>query len=315
MKRTLTDVLRRGFDNAVANWPLVLIRVAETAVLIGISIGALVAIVIPLVVSAKIGGWETLHPDPDAILTTVMAIVTDHWLLIVYLLLIASGVLAVLLGIHSAVDAGSARVYLDAERAGSISRMTTRERFDSFSMDSFLAGMREGWWRVFWIYNAAWLAAGLVLLAPLALGAALIAIIGANAAALVLGCLILVAMLLLSIVVAVLTNLWVEKAIVIALACGLAANAALREARQGIRADFGRHLGLVIIVMVVGFAGGAALSSFSSGFPLHGSSFHWELLFLSPVIIASSLLNTAFSSAVACWFLACVAAIQQETPA
>jgi hypothetical protein len=315
LKRPLTDVLRRGFDNVVANWPLVLIRVAETALLIGITIGALIAVVIPLVVSAHVGGWQNIQANPDAMWETVMTVVAEHWLLLVYLLLIASGVLAVILAIHSAVEAGSARVYLDAERAGSISRTTTRERFEVFAMDRFLAGMREGWWRVFWIYNAAWLVAGLVVLVPLAAGAALIAVIGMNAAALVLGCLILVAMCLLFVVVAIVTNLWVEKAIVIAVDRGLGANEALREARHQIGADFARHAALAIVILGISLVGGAMLSSFSSGFPVHGSSADWQLLFLSPLVLASSILNTVFSAAVASWYLASVAAIQQENPA
>lgn len=315
MKRPLTDVLRRGFDNVVANWPLVLIRVAEMAVLIGITIGAVIAIVIPLVVSAHVGGWENIQNHPDAAWKTVMAIVAEHWLLIVYLLLIASGLLAVILAIHSAVEAGSARVYLDAERAASISRTVTRERFEAFTMDRFLVGMREGWWRVFWIYNAAWLVAGVVLLVPLAIGAALIALVGMNAAALVLGCLILVAMILLLLLTTLLTNLWVEKAIVVSIDRGLGANDGLRDARRQIAADFARHAALAIVILGVEVVGGGILSSFTSGFPVHGTSAQWQLLFLSPLVIGSSVLNAIFSAAVASWYLACVAAIQPETSA
>jgi hypothetical protein len=317
LKRSITDVLRRGFDNAVANWPLVLIRVVETALLVAMCIGAAVAIVIPLVISANVGGgWDQVQKNPDAILTAVLNILTAHWLLIVYLLLIASAVLTIAMAIHAAVEAGSARVYLDAERAGSISRTETRERFEVFAMETFLAGAREGWWRVFWIYNIAWLASGLVLLVPLAAGAALIALIGMNAAALVVGCLILLAMCLLLFVVALFTNLWVQKAIVLALGRGLSANAALRAGRHQIGGDFTRHAALTVIMVCISLAGTAFLSSFSSGgFPVHGNSINWQLLTASPLAVGSSILNTAFSAAVASWFLACIAAIQQENPA
>lgn len=316
MKRALTDVLRRGFDNAVANWPLVLIRVAETAVLLAIGIGAVVAVIIPLVVSAHIGGWQNIQADPDAMFETIVAIVTEHWLLILYILGVACAVLTIGLAIHAAVDAGSARVYVDGERAASISRTTAYVRYEAFTMDRFLAGVRAGWWRVFWIYNIAWLEAGLVLLAPLALGAALMALIGANAAAIALGCFLLLAMLLLFFVVALLTGVWVNKAIVITAASEDGASEALRHSRRRIGADLARHVALALIVMAISLVGTGTVSSFSSLMPAHGTRSMDGLLFLySPFVIGSSLLSTLFSASVGQWFLACLAAIQQETPA
>jgi hypothetical protein len=283
--------------------------------LIGIAIVAVVAIAIPLVVSANLGGWDKVNTRPDAIWQTAMDLLAAHWMLLVYLLLIASAVLTFCMAVHGAVEAGSARVYLEAERAGAISTTPTRERFEVFKMETFLAGAREGWWRVFWIYNIAWFEALLVILMPLLLGAVLIVAIGANAASLVLGCLILLVMTLVFFCVTVLTNLWVQKAIVAALARGLGAREALLASRRQIGGDFARHAGLALIMIGVAIAGSAALSSFSSGLPIHGGDVNWQLLFLSPIAIGSSILNTAFSAGVASWFLACVAAIHQENPA
>jgi len=56
LKRSVFDILRRGFENTVANWPLILIRVGEVVVLAGVVIGAVLAAVIPVVVSAACGG-------------------------------------------------------------------------------------------------------------------------------------------------------------------------------------------------------------------------------------------------------------------
>lgn len=313
MKRELTDVLRRGFDNALANWQLVLIRVAETAVAFGIAIAAVLAVVVPVVVSVRFGKWD-LKDDPAAAWQTILAIVTDHWMLWIYLLLVVCAVLAVVLAIHAAVEAGSARVYLDAERAAAISRTQTRERFEVFDMDRFLAGVREGWWRVFWIYNIAWTYIGMLVLAPLLFGALIVSAIGANPAALLLGCLVVLSMLVFMAFAAVLGGIWVERAIVTSLDRGLGANAALRESRSWIREDITRHVGLALIVIVISIFGSGALSAFSSGIPFRGHSLDWQLLLMSPLVLASSFLQTAFSSAVASWFLASVAAIQQENP-
>ena len=38
MRRSATEVLRRGFDSTLANWPLILIRIAEGIVFVGIVI-------------------------------------------------------------------------------------------------------------------------------------------------------------------------------------------------------------------------------------------------------------------------------------
>lgn len=314
MRRDLSDVLRRGFDNALANWQLVLIRVVETALAFGIAIAAVIAVVVPLVISAHLGNWESLKNSPASFWPTIMTIVTEHWMLWLYLLLIASVVIAVILAIHSAVEAGSARIYVDAERAAAISRTQTRERFEAFNMDRFLAGVREGWWRVFWIYNAAWTLGGLVILAPLAVLALIIAAIGTNAAAIVIGCFFLLAMCLILFFVGLLTSIWVQGAIVAVFGRGLGGNAALRYSWREISGDLGRYALVAIIFIAVSFAGSSMLNSFSSGVPVNGGSIQWQLLLTSPLLIASSFLQTIFSSAVASWFLASITAIQQENP-
>src|SRR6185437_3436976 len=77
-------------------------------------------------------------------------------------------VLAVLMAIHSFVEAGSARVFVDAERNGAgVTR--SRESFRAFNMDRWLQGGRASWWTVFWIYNIVWGVGGLILLIPLLL--------------------------------------------------------------------------------------------------------------------------------------------------
>ena len=74
MSRGATDVLRRGFELTLANWPLLLIRVAEQVIGMIIMIGALVAAVIPIAVSAGLGepmrGLSTAAMAPEELLET-----------------------------------------------------------------------------------------------------------------------------------------------------------------------------------------------------------------------------------------------------
>ena len=58
MTRPLTDVLRRGILSTLANWPVILTRVAESLVLFGAVVVAIIGCVVPLLVSAGIGAWE-----------------------------------------------------------------------------------------------------------------------------------------------------------------------------------------------------------------------------------------------------------------
>ncbi|MCU1348161.1 MAG: hypothetical protein JWO56_1191 [Acidobacteria bacterium] len=314
MKRPLTDVLRRGFDDLLANWPLVLIRVAESVLFVGIIIAAIVAIVVPLIVSAGIGNWDRMNADPDAIARSIALLFIDHWVIIVYILLVALAVITIFLAIHGAIEAGCARIYIDAEAAASISRMTTRDRFAVFTMERFLDGVREGWWTTFWIYNLAWSVAGLIILLPVAAAGLLMMAVGPNAGALVIGCLLGLVMFVVIVAVALLTSVWVQKAILLAVGRGLPAGKALSEARYQLAADLWRHIGLVLLMLVLSLVGTAIVSSMSAGFAFGvPTSLSWQLL-VSPIRIVSSLLNALCSAAMASWFLACLASIYYESP-
>src|SRR3989442_3794108 len=65
LKRSATEVLRRGFDSTLANWPLILIRIAEGIVFVGIVIAAVVAAVVSIAVAAglsKVDISRASHP-------------------------------------------------------------------------------------------------------------------------------------------------------------------------------------------------------------------------------------------------------------
>ena len=114
MKRSATEILRRGFESTLANWPLILIRIAEGIVFVGIVIAAVVAAVVPIAVAAGLSKFDISGASNPA--EAVTAAIVQHWILIVYLLLILTLVLLVLVAIHSFVEAGTAQVFVDAER-------------------------------------------------------------------------------------------------------------------------------------------------------------------------------------------------------
>ena len=61
MRRSATDVLRRGFDSTLANWPMILIRIAEGIVFVGIILVSIVAAIVPIAVSAGISRYDVTN--------------------------------------------------------------------------------------------------------------------------------------------------------------------------------------------------------------------------------------------------------------
>jgi hypothetical protein len=302
LKRSAIDVLRRGFENVVANWPLILIRVAEGVVLAMIVIGALIAAVVPVLVSAGLDRFDFGNPGSAAELFATFMV--EHWLLLVYLLLLASLILAVMVAVHSFVEAGSARIYVDGEHVAG---------FRAFAMDRWLEGGRRGWWPVFWIYNLAWSVGGLIVVIPALIVIPLMFVVGDVGPRIVVGCAGLAFMVLLMIPTAIAMAIWTQKAIVICVARATGAVASLAAARREIKLDLGRHLGVALIVMVVSLAAASVVSSVSIPFSLghhHGVSL--SALFFAPVQLAMSVVQSAVSAAVGAWFLASFVALTEE---
>jgi hypothetical protein len=312
VKRSATDVLRRGFDNMVANWPLLVLRVAEGVLFVGLAIASVIALVIPLFVSAGLSHFDPGQIDPNKLGQILVSLIVDHWLWVLYILFGLTVVLTLFIALHSAVEAGSAQVYLDGENAAAISRSVGRERFAVFSMDRWLEGVKRGWWATFWIYNIAWSVAALIIMLPLLLASLLILVTGTGVGAIVVGCLALLVTLLLAVVVSIITNLWVQKAIVISVARLHGAMEALRESWQEATGDFARQFGVAFLLVLISVAGAAMIGTMSAGLSIGGShSISWQLV-TSPIRIIVSLINTAYSAAMAGWFLACFTSLTVE---
>lgn len=313
MKRGVFDVLRRAVDNTIANWQLILIRLGEMLLFGILAVITLVAALLPILVSVGIELSKITTPDDAA---QAMFALMEKWILLVWVFVAISALLLVFIAVHAFVEAGCARVYVDAERIAGPAMTGLRSRFRIFSMERWVAGAKDGWWTLFWIYNVAWGVAGLILLIPLLptlLGAIMLR--EQPPVALTISCVGLALTVLLMFVVGPLTGMWVNRSINEWATRHLGMRESLAAGRAAIRADFGRHLLIFIAVFVVAMAGASFFSSFSF-FAAFGDVFsrnHGTVsLALFPLRIVGSLLNSAFSAIVSSWYLASYAALATE---
>ena len=312
MKRGVFDVLRRGLDNTVVNWPLIALRLGETLLFGLITVVAVIAALLPLLVSIGIRIANIDTPEDAA---EAMVMLMQRWMLLVWIVVVAAVLLLFFLAVHAFVQAGSARVYVDGERIAGPHVEGERSRFRVFSMDRWMAGGGAGWWTVFWIYNLAWGVAGLVLLIPLLPTAILMFVLREQQGALVAtGCIGLLATLLFVIVVGIITGMWTNRAIAHWAVYASGASESLATGWRAMFADFGRHLLVMLAVLVVGFAGSmffASFSMFASFGETIGDSGTFVALTL-PIRIFGSLLSSIFSAAVSSWYLASYAGLAAE---
>ena len=311
MRRSLNEILQRAFDNALANWPLLLLRAATTFIALLLCVGAVVMVVMPIGVAALLAGFSFNMRDFDA--EAFLAKLTSAWVLWLWVLPIAAVVLLALVAIYTFLEAGSARIYVDGERlaAASGSPMPQRDAFRAFSGKRFLAGAREGWWRVFSVWNIGWTFGSLVILVP-ALVVLLAVLLGrGSAAAIVIGCLGIAVILLVTIVVFFLTALWVGKATAVTIARGLAPNDALRAAWGELRRDFARHAIVVVISIGLSMALGMLFSALPLPFRALGTR---SVLFFAGVSVhvGSWILNQACSAAINGWLLAAFVSLTED---
>jgi hypothetical protein len=315
LKRNPADVLRRGFDNAVANWPLLLVRFAESLVILFIVIASIFALVVPLIVSAGLSHFDRDSGEsPAEIVATLLA---EHWMIFVYLIFLVTVVSLVLLAIHCFVVAGTARVLVDAERAAGPAP-PTRDRFRLFSIDHFMAGGRRGFWPVFWIYNVTYGVAALITLAPLMLFA-LLALAFATIAwplAAGLGCLGLLVTILAAVISMMGAAIWTQKATVVCTERRSSGNDALRIAWREIAADFARHFIVTIVMVLIGVGVSGVFNAVSvilSGPTMlpHNAGAAFTMMFL-PARFAISSLGGIAGAAVSLWFTACFAALSEK---
>lgn len=312
MKRGVFDTLRRGLDNTVANWGLIVIRVVEALVFAAIAIAAALAIIVPILVSIGIAVTDLSTPDD---LENLVFSLVERWVWLFWILTGVSVLLVVFVAVHAFVEAGCARVAVDADRIAGPATEGPRSRYRVFSMQRWLTGGKDGWWTVFWIYNFAWGVAGLILLLPLIPTAVIMLLARETPPVLIAtGCIGLALTLMLFIVVAIVTSMWTTRATADWAIERSGAAAALSGAWTAIRSDVGRHLLIAIAVIVVAMAGSSFFASFSY-FAAFGEMFHRGAVvhvFTFPLRLLGMFLNWVFSAFVSSWYLAAFAALAVE---
>jgi hypothetical protein len=310
LKRSLPDVLRRGFDSTIANWPVIALRIAESVVLIGIVIVSIIVAIVPAVVAAGLSKDEIVNSsDPPA---AIVGWLIGHLMLFVWMFALAFIVLGVLLAIHAFVEGGAAQIYVDAERNAKRASVAGRDAFRAFSVDRWLAGGAASWWRIFWLYNWAWSVGLLFVLVPLMLTIAGLVLISDTVGRVVVGCAGLAIAIFVLIPVAIVVSIWCAKAITICVARSLPARESLRIAWRAVRDDLGRHVAVAVIAFVVSMALNSVVSAFS--IPMTISSHHLPSLelFFTPVRLASGIVQSMVSAAIGSWLIACFVSMTEE---
>ena len=310
MKRSVGEILRLGFESMLANWPLLIIRIVESVVLVVTMLVGIVAVIVPVVVSFGAGNSWPAGDSGDA-MNVILTIIATHAVMILYILVMMLVVLTVFLMVHSFVTAGSASVYVASLRQTAAMPHATRDQMDAFTTDRWLEGAKATWWAVFWIYNIAWSVGFAIMIVPFALLAGAVVVLRENAAAAAItGCVGAFFIILLILPIAIATGIWTQKAIVDCVARRTGAADSLRSAWTEFRADLGRHIAVAGIMVLVSFGAAMVVGSMSSmmSFGLG----HSNNLMLIPMQFSASILNSVFSAAIGAWFLACFAALAVE---
>lgn len=312
MRRGVFDTLRRGLDNTLANWPLVAIRLAETILFVAIAAVSVLVILVPILVSAGIS-LANIN-DADDVENAMLALMS-RWMILVWVFVAVTVLVILFVAIHAFVEAGSARVYVDGEKIAGPQLEGPRMRYRVFSAERWVAGGRDGWWPVFWIYNIAWALLGLVLLIPLVPTALLMFLFREQAPVAALsGCFGLLATFMLLLVGALVTAIWTNRAIAEWAVRRLGARDALSASWRAVRTDLGRHILIAVAIVVVSLAGSTFFASFSFFAGIAESMGNSEIFVLVtlPIRILASLVSSAFSALVTGWYLASYTALAVE---
>jgi hypothetical protein len=219
--------------------------------------------------------------------------------------------------IHSFLEAGCARVYVDGDRVAGAEVKGSVSRYRVFSMAKWWAGAVDGWWPVFWMYNIAWGAAGLIILVPPVIALALAIAFRENAGISVgISCLGLLITFMILIPTGFVVAIWTNRAIASWAVRRGGARDTLDAAWAAFKADFGRHIVVALVMVVISIAGSMFIGSFTffAGLgEMLGRDTGSVMVFMLPVRFAGQLLSMAFSAAMSGWFLASFCAMANES--
>jgi hypothetical protein len=331
LKRNVTDVLRRGFDSTIANWPVIALRIAESVVLVGICIAAIIVAIVPAVVAAGLSRDEIVNSSDPA--GAIVGWLIGHLILFVWMFALAFIVLGVMIAIHSFIEGASAQIYVDAERAAkrrsdSLVRPTSpsvglespayvapvekRDDFRAFTFDRWLSGGASSWWRIFWVYNLAWSVSLILVIVPLIITMIAMLAVSDTAARVIIGCAGVALAILILIPTGIATSIWCKKAITICVARAMSASDSLRLGWREFRSDLGRHLAIAVIVFVISMALNSLVSAVNVPMNITQHKIPDFTLMFAPVRVATGVIQGMIGAAVSSFFLACFVSITEE---
>lgn len=303
----LLPLIQRAFDSTIANWPLLLIRVAGSVAMTIVIVAAVVPVVLFAIYSGTMTDIESVSSSDEVI----------QWLwanaiVIMALILVITLIVAVAIAIHAFISGGVAGIYLDADRTAP-RESWVRQQLALFSPDRWLAHARRTWWPIFIIYNLTWGIWCLILLLPLAVVVPLFIAAAGNEALGVAGCLILAIWIFAAFFGSVFVHIWTELAVI---DCVRGAEARVLASLRGgvslLLSNFIRVIALVFLMFIVTLAIGSASFAMQFGFELGMQADELALIFI-PIQIVFSLVQTAISVVMSAWLMAGFATIVNES--
>jgi hypothetical protein len=312
VKRNITDVLRRGLDTTIANWPVIVLRIGESLVFGAIVVAGILAAIVPAIVAAGLSADDIRNSaDPGG---AVVEWLVGHVMLFVWIFALAFIVLGIMIAIHSFVEGASARIYVEGERAAAKRPDAVRDSLRVFTFDRWLAGGAASWWQIFWVYNLAWSVTLMLVLVPLIITIIIMLAISDTVGRVVVGCSGVALAVLILIPTGIVTSIWCKKAITICVARAVGARDALRQGWREFRADLGRHLAVAVIVFVISMALNSLVSGFTvpMNFSQHQHGFPTMALMFAPVRVIAGVIQGMIGAAISSFFLACFVSMTEE---
>ncbi|MDX1582329.1 MAG: hypothetical protein R3338_01895 [Thermoanaerobaculia bacterium] len=304
----LIPLIQRAFESTIANWPLLLIRVAASVAMTVVVLIAVIPIVFFAIYSGTMSGIESVTTSADML----------EWLwrnaIVVAALLVAiTLIVAVAIAIHAFVSGGVAGVFLDADRAAP-REAWTRAQLAAFTPDRWLGHATRTWWPIFIIYNLTWGIWFLVLMLPLVIVIPLFIGMAENEVLGIAGCVILFFWVFAAIVGSIIVHVWTELAVLDCVAAEMAKIIApIRHAFSILMKNAIRVIALVLLMFLIAIATSGVSVGMQIGFEL-GMQIDELAFLLIPVQIMFSLIQTMISVFVGAWLMACFATIVNESP-
>lgn len=304
MVRPLGEIVRRGVDNVFANWPLLLIRIAESVALIAMMVAIVLLAVVPLVAAGLGGSFaESLGrtADPRALLGSISIG------LVLYAILVISFALGLAILVHSFVEGGIVGCYVAAERTAPEAN-APRASFAVFTPELWWSEAKRNLWRFFWIYNAIWAGYSLLILIPLLPLAIFVILFPQSPVAIAVSLVGMLAILLFAIFLAFVVVLWNQVVLVDAARRDLGPLEAIAASREAMR---GRILPIVLvggIFFVLSGTAGGAVAGVSFTFDAAGAFPGLAAAFI-PLQIVLSIVNSVVSALFGSWLVAALAAV------